>query len=90
MSSVSLNLYGRGVRARGELVLASLTPTPFDERGASRDSAAARRFDYDRALAIATQAKALRAVSGIRPMRIGYRPERGFYFASYRHTDGTH
>jgi uncharacterized iron-regulated membrane protein len=85
VSSVSLNLYSEVFKPVVEW-FSPITPTPFDLREAQTDRPPPA-FDYDRALEIARSAG---LASGLAhpPDAIGYRPERGFYFASYRDTDG--
>lgn len=85
VSSVSLNLYSEVFKPVVSW-FSPFTPTPFDTREV-RAEAAAPAFDYDRAVALARAAGEAR---GIRePVgAIGHRADRGFYFATFRNTDG--
>jgi uncharacterized iron-regulated membrane protein len=85
ISSVSLNLYDEVFRPVVGW-FSPITSTPFETR-AVRENPPAPAFDYDHALAIAREAGVSRGIT--RPVgAIGYRSERGFYFATYRSTDG--
>lgn len=85
VSSVSLNLYDEVFKPTVSW-FSPLTPTPFDNRQARvRPEPAA--FDFDGAIAIAGAAGQARDIA--RPVgAIGHRPDRGFYFATFRNTDG--
>lgn len=85
VSSVSLNLYSEVFRPVVAL-FSPITSTPFDTREV-RSNYSSPAFDYDKALAIARSEGLARHIEAP-PDAIGHRPERGFYFASYRKTDG--
>jgi uncharacterized iron-regulated membrane protein len=85
VSSVSLNLYGQVFKPVVSW-FSPMTPTPFDTRPA-RTEAPSPAFDFDHALMLARVAGEERGID--EPVgAIGHRPERGFYFVSYRNTDG--
>ncbi len=85
ISSVSLNLYSEVFKPVVSW-FSPITPTPFDSR-VPRGNPLAPAFDYDQALALARIAGMERGFT--KPVgAIGYRPERGFYFATYKNTDG--
>lgn len=86
VSSVSMNLYSEVFKPVVGW-FSPITPTPFDAR-APRSDPPPPAYDYDRAYALARSAAAEKGID--KPIGgLGYRRERGFYFAIYRNTDGT-
>lgn len=85
ISSVSLNLYDevfKPVVSR----FSPITATPFDTREA-RVHPAPPAFGFDTAMELARRAGQQRSID--RPVgAIGHRADRGFYFATFRNTDG--
>ncbi len=85
VSSVSLNLYDEVFKPVVGW-FSPITTTPFDTR-AVRKNPEPPAFDYDQALQLARNAGIEHGIG--KPVgAIGYRAERGFYFALYRHTSG--
>lgn len=85
VSSVSLNLSDEVFEPVVDF-FSPLTPTPFETREV-RASPPPPAIDYDRAVALARAAGKERGI-GEPVGAIGYRPDRGFYSATFRNTDG--